>query len=184
MPTILQDREFYQAGIAGLEAYLLSNELFWPLSGGQQLPRLTVGGMLLAGLRLRARTTEAGEQATLDKLGLQLGEVRTRWRSAWERKAAREVHTSFTLWRNYLDDYRQSPELRAEEYSSQVQERVVLHLLGRELSPQPEELNVLPGLDRTLKGFLLPGGFVWEPDLAAAFPAGEYWFLYGKLKSS
>ncbi|MBI4769912.1 MAG: hypothetical protein HY784_05720, partial [Chloroflexi bacterium] len=45
--------------VAELESYLLSPELYWPLSGpplpgGQGYPRLTAGGLLLALARLSA----------------------------------------------------------------------------------------------------------------------------------
>ncbi len=52
MPTPAQDLSFFQAGLESLETYLLSEGLFWPLAG--DLPRLTVGGMLLAGKRIEA----------------------------------------------------------------------------------------------------------------------------------
>jgi len=184
MPTLIQDREFFEAGVGGMEAYLLSNELFWPLSGGHSLPRLTIGGLLLAGRRLRARTTTPAGRDEVNSLEAQLADIRSRWRAAWERKAGREVHSRLGLWQDFLAEYQRSPDLHADEYSQEVHERAVLHLLGNEFPSPLDEFRALHDLDQILKSHLHPGGFIWEPDLAASFPPDEYWFLYGKLKSS
>jgi hypothetical protein len=51
-----KDRAYLEAGIPELEDYLLSDELYWPISArGHNLPRLTIGGLLLANDRLEAR---------------------------------------------------------------------------------------------------------------------------------
>jgi hypothetical protein len=176
MPTLAQDLSYFQAGMESLEAYLLSEELFWPLAGN--LPRLTLSGMLLAGKRLEVRA-EAGEWLPLLT---RLEAVRSKWRSAWERKAAREVHARLDLWKNYLEEFQQN--LDPGVYSQQVQWRVMLQLLGGGLLIPPHDLETLNGLDEILKAFWLPGEFVWEADLSAAFPEPDYWFLYGALKIS
>jgi len=176
MPTLAQDISYFQAGIESLEAYLLSEELFWPLAGDQ--PRLTIGGMLLAGKRLKVRA-EAGMWVALLA---RLEAVRSKWRSAWERKAGREIHARLILWKNFLDELRQNSDPGV--YSQQVQWRVMLQLLGGGLLIPPHELEALSGLDAILKTFWIPGAFVWEADLSPAFPEPDYWFLYGKLKAS
>lgn len=183
MPTLAQDLAFVQAGLDELEAYLHSEVLYWPLSGPASLPRLTLGGLLLGLKRLRARCNSPAKAAQLTGLENRLDAVRSKWRSAWERKCRREVHARLNLWRNYLGDYRQSSESQAESYAEQVKERVLLQLLALELEAQTEEIESLAELDKMVKSSWLPEGFLWEPDLAAAFPEPEYWFLYGKLKS-
>jgi hypothetical protein len=176
MPALTQDLSYFQAGMESLEAYLLSEELFWPLTG--DLPRLTIGGMLLAGKRLEVRA-EAGEWMSLSD---SLDAVCMKWRSAWERKAGREIHARLDLWKNYLEELRQ--DFDPGVYSNQVQWRVMLQLLGGGFLIPPHQLDALSGLDATLKTFWLPGAFVWEADLSTVFPEPDYWFLYGKLKSS
>jgi hypothetical protein len=159
MSMLEKDSAYFQEGMESLEAYLLSSELFWPLKANQ--PRLTVGGMLLASQRLRARLSSAewGSRAE------QLDRVRLKWRSAWERKAGREVHARLDLWRNFLDDVRQS-EPGAGMYPQQVEYRV----------------EAVDALDRLLHTLWLPGAFVWDADLSGVFPEPEFWFLYGRLK--
>lgn len=182
MPSHEQDWAFFEAGVQVLSDYLLSEELFWPLSGSVALPRLTLGGMLLAQRRLRGVATDPGEEIRFRRGEDALDAMRSKWRSAWERKAAREVRARFDLWRNYLQDYRAAPAEYADAYPREVRWRAMLHLLLAELSETPPQAQALAGLDRLLRGFFLPGAFVWETELAGAFPAGEYWYLYGRLK--
>ena len=175
MSTLGKDIAYFQEGIESLEAYLLSNELFWPLKANQ--PRLTVGGMLLASQRLKARLSFGEWGSRLE----QIDRVRLKWRSAWERKAGREVHARFDLWRNFLDDVRRS-EADADRYSQQVEYRVMLQLLRDKLTVPVPDLDALDALDQLLHTIWLRGDFVWDADLQSVFPESEFWFLYGRLK--
>jgi hypothetical protein len=173
-----KDRAFIEAGIPELEAYLLSNELYWPITArGYDLPRLTVGGFLLARKRLEAR----GER--IEPLVAQLDAVRSKWRVAWETKAGREVGARMRLWSNYLSDYRHNPEGHADAYPHEVRYRAMLHLLLAELPTSPPEAEELAQLDSLLRANLISSDFVWEADLQSGFPHKVYWFLYGKLRS-
>jgi hypothetical protein len=171
-----QDLAYFRAGIEDLQDYLLSKELYWPLSG--DMPRLTLGGLLLALYRIRAR-----QQRNIQDLTRQLNEVHAKWRVAWENKAIREIHARLDLWRNYLLDYRADPDEYANAYPHEVQYRTMVDLLAEELPSTVRELDPLVSLDRILKGYFVPGLFVWETGLASSFPRDEYWFLYGKLKA-
>lgn len=173
-----KDQAYLEAGISELQDYLLSDELYWPVTArGYDLPRLTIGGLLLARKRLEAR----GER--IETLVAQWNAVRSKWRVAWETKAGREVQSRFGLWNNYLKDYRQNPEGHADSYRHEVSYRAMLQLLLAELpSPAPES-EALAQLDSLLRVNFLPGDFVWENGLQSGFPREVYWFLYGKLKS-
>ena len=177
MPTPEQDLAFVQTGLEELETYLLSDELFWPLAGPASLPRLTIGGLLLAMRRVQGRSPAAAIRA---EAALDL--VRSKWRSAWEKKARREVHARIALWTNYLADARQTPGMQDESYPQQVQVRAMLQLLAGELSEVLPGLPVLADLDIVLRSTWLPGAFAWDADLQAIFPREEFWFLYGTLK--
>jgi hypothetical protein len=182
MPTLEQDLAFVRAGLEELESYLLSDELYWPLSGPVDLPRFTIGGLLLSLKRAQARGRLPAIQTELTARAIALDLVRSKWRSAWERKVRREVHARLDLWKNYLADYRQSPETQSDLFHQQVEWRVLLHLLDGELSRPDKEFSILDDLDKVLKSFWLPGVFAWQTDLQDVFPQGEFWFLYGKLK--
>ena len=178
MNPIEKDRTYLEAGIPELEDYLLSKELYWPISArGLSLPRLTIGGILLAQVHLGAHVEQ------IESLMAQLDGVRLKWRAAWETKAGREVWARLRLWSNYLADYRQNPEGQADAYPQEVRYRVMLHLLLAELPASPLEQGALSQLDGVLRANLLAGDFIWEVGLQAGFPREVYWYLYGKLKS-
>ena len=177
MATVEKDAAYLEAGIPEMEAYLLSDELYWPITTrGYSLPRLTIGGILLAKTRLEAR----GER--IESLVAQLEAVHSKWRVAWETKAGRGVQARMRLWSNYLSDYRHNPEEYADAYPHEVRYRVMLHLLLAELpaAPEREELAQLDGL---LRANFMTGDFVWDAELSAGFPREVYWYLYGQLRS-
>jgi len=178
MTSAEKDKTYVEAGIPELEDYLLSDELYWPITArGFTLPRLTIGGILLAKARLEARNEQ------IDSMTARLEVVRSKWRAAWEAKAGREVQARMRLWGNYLSDYRQNPEGHADAYPHEVRYRVMLHLLINELSAPPPEQKELVQLDSLLRVNLISSGFIWETELQAGFSRGVYWYLYGKLKS-
>lgn len=171
MPDLVQDKRFFEAGISVLPDYLLCKEMFFPLGGN--LPRLTIGNLLLANLRLRAIDDQTGDS--------QVNSIRTKWRVAWEQKSAREIHVRLNLWKNFLGEYRNSKEGNADRFPIEVRHRAIIHLLSKETDKTPE-LDQLPQLDQMLMGSLTPGSYVWEKQVEPEFPQPEYWFLYGKLK--
>ncbi len=173
-----KDRAYLEAGIPELEDYLLSNELYWPVTARvYDLPRLTIGGLLLAQTRLEAR------RERIEALVAQLDAVRSKWRAAWETKAGREFRSRFGLWSNYVADYRHNPEEYADAYPHEVRYRAMLQLLLAELPAPPAEQESLSRLDGVLRASFSPGDFIWEVDLLPGFSREVYWFLYGKLVS-
>jgi len=173
MPNLDQDKRFLEAGISVLPDYLLSKELFYPLGG--DLPRLTVGNLLLAQLRRRSAGDIEAAEAPIES-------VRGKWRYAWNQKASREIHSRLGLWRNFLNDYRAFPGGNADRFTAEVRNRVILGLLFKE-TDQTSERSQLVRMDSRLREGLLPGNFVWENQVEAGFPKPEYWYLYGHLKS-
>ena len=183
MPAHALDRDYFEAGLRDLSEYLLSNELYWPLSPGRSdLPRLTVGGLLICRLRLRARSAPGEERTRFGHLEAQLDEIRSRWRAAWDARVARESRARLDLWRNYIVDDRRLPDEKAGVYRHEVQGRVMIHLLGDEVPLPPAETEALAGLDQILEAHFRPGKFVWESGLATEFPETPFWYLYGTLQ--
>jgi uncharacterized protein YukE len=178
MTSTEKDRIYLESGIPELKGYLLSDELYWPITArGHDLPRLTIGGLLLAKTRLEAR----GER--IEALMAQLDAVRSKWQVAWETKAGREFKSRFGLWNNYLKDYRQNAERHADAYPQEVRNRAMLQLLRTEIPEALPEREALASSDSMLRTSLSPSAFIWEPNLQSGFPRGDYWFLYGKLNS-
>lgn len=178
MTSIEKDKAYLEAGIPELGDYLLSQELYWPISArGFDLPRLTIGSILLTRVQMEAR----GER--IDSLVARLDRVRSKWRVAWETKAGREVQARLRLWGNYLADYRHNPEGHADAYPHEVHYRVILHLLLAELPIPLAEQEELSRLDSVVRANFTSGYFIWETNLQPGFPPEVYWFLYGKLRS-
>jgi len=163
MSKLDQDLQYLDAGLRELQDYLLSKELYWTLSDSSSLPRLTLGGLLLARQRLGSR---ANSQAA------QIEAIRSKWRTAWDAKASHEVRARGDLWKNYLQDYRESPESNIGEYPQQVRNRAMLALLGEKSDP----------FDEFVKSVFVSGDFIWEKECADKFPRDAFWFLFGKLK--
>ena len=175
MPSAEYDLRYLDAGVKLLEGYLLSKDVYWPVGvtpppGETPYPRLTLGGMELALLRARARALNASQQAQLAKIDEQMDAVRSRWRVAWGQKATAEFHARLTLWRNFIEEYRESPESNASRYPYEVSRRVLLHLLGAEANSPPQaELDLLDGLDRFVRAVLTPGDFFGTPSCSPVF---------------
>jgi hypothetical protein len=160
MPT-QKDKLYLAASVPQLQDYLLSKELYYPLSFA--LPQLTLGGILLSLARLG---TEAA------KFEAQVEAVRTRWRSAWDTKASREVRARSQLWMNYLAEYREDRKTGVHLYSKNVRYRAMMSLLGR----------IEDDSDAFVKSVFKEGGFVWEEECAQNFPRKTFWYLFGTLK--
>ncbi len=187
MPTTENDIGFFQAAVPELKAYLLSDLLFWPLSGGPQTggsayPSLTLGGLLLARARLDAQIP-ASAGGTLVGLEREMDTSKQRWGAAWARKASWEFSSRLKQWQNFLEDYRRNPETQAGFYPHEVRLRVILALLEPDLEGKDKSLSKpLAALDSLLQVVVQGGDFVWDAALQAGFPSDPYWYLYGTLK--
>jgi hypothetical protein len=156
-----KDNLYLAAGVPQLQDYLLGKELYYPLSFA--LSQLTLGGILLSLARLG---TEAA------KFEAQVEAVHTRWRSAWDTKASREVRARSQLWMNYLAEYREDRKAGVHLYSQNVRYRAMMSLLGR----------IEDDSDAFVKSVFREGGFVWEEECAQNFPRETFWYLFGTLK--
>jgi len=184
MPDFSYHQGYLRAGLAQIEGYLLSDELFWPLniSASTELsyPSLTLGGLLLHQKFARSLAQTAPQFVSLQKLESQLEALRLQWRVAWERKATREFRARLRQWENVLREIRSDPAEHTAYYRYEVRWRVILELLrGETRAIDLADLENLRGLDLLLRVLSAPGDFIWEPELAPAFPEGDYWYLWG-----
>lgn len=187
MPDPQYDLIYLKAGLSGLNDYLHSDEVYWPLhavsqSGQPPFPQLTLDGLLLAVARLQARTLPIQQEAQFQQLVSELEVVRGKRRVAWEKKATHNFRARLTLWRNFLVELRDDPEAHADRYSYEVTRRVQLALLSEDARQRPAaEDELLYMLDALLKALFVPGDFVWDSELAPGFPPSTYWYLYGHI---
>lgn len=180
-----RDLAYLRLAVPDLESFVLSKDLFWPLPGGVAsltspgMNQLSLGGVLLC----RARA-EGLSRAQVEDVLRQMDEVRERWRSNWEKKAAREFRSRVELWKKALEELLGPEKGAFSAYPARVQLRAMLELLGREFDASAlVETEVLRELDRRLKAGTQDGPFVWEAPLQDAFPAEVFWFLYRQRKN-
>lgn len=181
------DYRFLKAGLEELEKYLLSQEVFWPLSlhaavDQAPYPQMTLGWLLLAYRRAKALARNPDENADIERQCQKLEEIRARWRTAWAQKARREFRNRLNLWRDFLEEYHKETETHFDRYGYEVGRRVLLQLLLGEAEELPEaDQEMLDGLDEWLRTIIHPGEFTWQGELIETFPKETYWFLYGSL---
>lgn len=178
-----QDRWYVEEALPQLQEYLPGEELYWALGGS--LPRLTPGNLLLALKRL-----EAVDPHSAWTLRGKLDSIQAQWRSAWDKKTARETESRLRLWSQFLTEQAREEGPHRAHYAASVRERVILQLLssgrssGEAISrpaAQSPKGETLAELDALLRARFQPGGFTWQPLYQGAFPEREFWFLYGSL---
>ena len=190
MPNPYFDLKYASAGLAALKGYLLTKELFWPISlsaagQGSISPKLTAGNLLLTFTRLlayyKSRTLDAVQQSEFTRLEREFDALKRKWQVAWEEKANREFASRLRQWSHYLDEFSLNPDAQAPYYRSEVRLRVLLELLKDDLGEVPQEdLSVL---DESLRAQFIEGDFIWDEGLADGFPQDNYWYLYGQLSN-
>ena len=174
-----------------IEDYILSSEVFWPLSKrsptGSPLPRMTLGGLVLTlnELKVQEKDMSPSQRADHDRLFLQMERVRVKWAVGLERKAAQELRSRLNLWRAYLYDIEERVDT-AENYPYEVRHRVMFEQLADLSIRQPEtkpRVNEMRSLDLRLKSIFAPGAFVWDARLEDIYPRSPFWYLYGLPRS-
>lgn len=169
-----QDIRYLTEALPQLQDYLLSEPLYTPLGGG--LPQLSLGFLSLTLRRVDALQPEAAAS-----FHQQVDTVCAQWRSAWEKKAAREAAGRLRLWSAFLSDYRAAADKGMDWYRTEARGRAILQILLDDLPDMPDK-TLLAGLDASLKARFVPGDFLWEAALRSAFPPQAFWFLYGRPK--
>ncbi len=184
MATVEQDLAYLKIAAEEIQGYLLSGEIYWPLEGpGARVlapnSRMTLGSLLLVERRLQAWPLSPVQQMEANRLGHRIESARDEWRSHWELKAQKEFPARLTLWSNYLFDMRQDPKQVHQNYSFEVQRRVILELLKSEAPISAEDIQRLQEQDNLLDKFFKLSDFIWDAALAKVFPPEPFWYLYG-----
>ncbi|NMC34993.1 MAG: hypothetical protein GYA36_21440 [Veillonellaceae bacterium] len=179
-----RDWAFLEVAVGGLEEYLQSSILYYPLGytrKAQGLLQLTLGNLLVTTARLQAIQWDGADKGKLDILLETVDAVRSRWRAGWNKKAEQEIPARLNLWKNSLRDWADNHEHTLAGYRHQVRWRVILHLLMAENGRHYHEESILAGLDSRLRMISTPGDFLWEPEIEQGFSKQVYWYLYLKV---
>lgn len=185
-------QRYLQAALREMQAYLLSAELFWPLSGGAftaggSFPQLTVGNVLLAFDALAAANASEGGTgwAEVQRLEAEWEAQRIRWAAHVEAKAKRELASRLRQWLAYVEDV--SDAHLAEDYVGSVRPRLLAERLLDVLPKGPETARAREQLaqgDRRIDPFLQAGPFVLDPALQARYPEPHFSMLYRQPRSA
>ncbi len=98
--SIASDLATLRAFLAEIELYLKSDVIYWPMGGqvfGQQMPALTLGGLLFVRRVLSARRNQLAPTQTIefDQLDQQAEAFFSRWPVNIEKKALRHLRYSY-----------------------------------------------------------------------------------------
>jgi hypothetical protein len=180
-----EDLEIMAAMAGEMDEYLKSDVLFWPMARGS-MPRLTLGGYLMREQRLGALQDQLSTeekrrfQAARDTFDEALREKVVRF----EQRAHQELHARLRQWGEYLRELKSDAATNSGYYPSAVETRAMIAALVDRLRTPPykaEEraLEQLALLDQNLRRRWQPDDFVWPHGWEKAYPAAEYWWLYG-----
>ena len=174
--------------LAEFEAFIHSQELFWPLQkksfGGVYFPQLSLGALLLtldeldASKQLMNPRQEQEFSIHFAVFERALG----KWRVAIEQKASREMITRTNLWNAYLQDIQEDPDAK-EDYVREVRNRVLitkLKRLGSYESLEGVEPEISHALDKQMALDAQPADFLWDEKLKPIYPIKKFPFLYSK----
>jgi hypothetical protein len=176
-----------------LEEYLRSRELFWEPNrhrpGGMDLPKLTVGGFLLALRRLDTlRVRLDHDQAVIySQAQAALAWQKKEWGVRYQDKLTRDLRSRLDAWAWYLEDCEKQGEAAIVHYPRQVETRVKIDLLldeAHEVALDVDEFRQRQvTLDERLGAFFTVGEFCWLEELAPGFPPDRFWYLWGYPRS-
>jgi hypothetical protein len=168
-----------QSMLRDLEEYLKSDVLYWhvaePNPLGSQMPQLTIGALLEALVRAEAGGADATARAAARSLQ---DRIRSAHPALYVSKAIYELHSRLDAWKANLTDEGRKTKLF---YAQDARVRAKIYLLENALGADtPAELQKYrEQLDRDLYEIFVPGEFIWDARLQAAFPKTPCWWLYG-----
>lgn len=167
---------------ANLTPYIYEDDLYGILPG--DLPRLTLGGLLMRLARLDALSEQlpAPQRQAAKSARHRLDEVRDKWRVHFEKKAIQEVRSRMVHLHQFLKEAEENPNRIAPDCPSAMEKRVIVELLKDEAIQlgvwTPELANTLLVIDSQIRRLGESREFIWDPSVEAAYPSDKYWFLY------
>ncbi len=192
MPTLIYDVDkdvrALSAMASNLTPYLYEDELYGYLSG--DLPRLTLGGLLLRLYRLRRLNSSLlgpDQETQVQDAAINFDAARSEWSVHYKSKLAAELKSRLDALDRYLQNCSEQPQGCAADYPVQAEKRTMIQHLYGELAQQddvPDELEArLKQTDNRLRRMLSGGEFVFDARLKDVYPLDEFWWLYGRISA-
>jgi len=180
------DLEIVEGMIPVLEDYIIKDEVYRtviiPTSSGDQNIRMT-GGDLLARLHrlngVREELTEAQKQR-FDAAQSRANQIIQSLNSRFKQRLLREMKARLDSLRWFFDDCGADRQRCRVEYPFEMRNRqrveeIIKHV-GKDV---PEDLrSLLSRIDKRIREFAAPGGFIWSPRVEKVYPRDRYWYLY------
>jgi len=178
------DLKALEAMASNLTPYLYENALYGTLS--MNLPKLTVGGLLLRLYRLEQleKTLTNHQQERLRDAKINFEQQRSEWMVHYEGKITHELQARLRDLGNYLNDYDRHPKSTANGYPVEATRRTIIHHLmleAQHLALWTDELaDTLRRADSRLQAALTldTPSFVWDDLLKQMYPMDDFWWLY------
>ncbi len=187
---LARDVDVLEAMSNEMADYLDSDVLFWPM-GLSNMPMLTLGGYLMREYRLQALQDQlsAEDWARVAAAVSRFNEVLANRVVRFEKKAGAELEARLRQWQEYLKEVHSDSADRAANYATAVETRAMIDELVARLTMPPYRLpdraaEYLSTLNTVQRNRWQPGEFVWPESWESAYPAADYWWLYGSLPSS
>ena len=180
------DLEIVEGMIPVLEDYIIKDDVYrtviLPTSAGDQNIRMT-GGDLLARLhRLNGERGDlnAAQQQRLDAAQGKADEIIRSLKTRFNQRLLREMKARLDSLRWFFDDCGGDRQRCRVEYPFEMRNRQrieeILKQTGKDV---PADLMaLLSRVDKRIREFGVPGGFIWTPRVEKVYPREPYWYLY------
>lgn len=180
-----RDVEVLVAMASSLTPYLYEDEVYGYLGG--DMPRLTLGGLLLRLYRLSRLDDHlsADQQTQVQDAHINFDAERSKWAVHYENKLQRELLMRIDALEQFLKEYAEDPQPCAASYPAQSEKRTMIHHLYQEAKEQEVLLHDthlrLTEVDGQLRRILRDGEFITDDRLKEAYPPDTFWWLYGHV---
>jgi hypothetical protein len=181
---IAHDVETVEAMVKRLVPYVYESELYGLMP--DNLPRLTVGGllMLLYRLSIIADQLSFEQRKQLQVAQNQFNQVRLEWSVAVEGKIQREFRARLDAMNQLLSEYNENATTDLDDYPVMAEKRIILEAL-KDFAPIHNHVafemhKMLVTLDQQLRQYTRPSDFLLDSYLERAYPNDQFWFLYAK----
>lgn len=178
-----RDVRTVEAMAARLKPYVYEKELYGVMPG--DLPRLTLGGLLMRLQRLSALTDllSPKQQTIVQTAQQQLDSIRQEWGVAYEDKLQHEFTARLNTLGQFLSECHETPRGCFEAYPSAIEKRVIAQVIADEMEARhtatPITRAALTDMDSSLRRYVKPAdAFIWDSRLKPAYPRDQYWYLY------
>ena len=175
-----------QRMVTDLDSYLKSDVLYWHVTDpnplGSHKPQLTIGALLEALTRAEAGKADLlpSQQKELQAVHQQLDRIRAAHPALYVGKAIHELHSRLTAYQaNLADAQRQTRVFYAQDAHVRAKIYLLEQALGTDMTSELQQLR--EQIDQDLYEIFVPGDFIWDARLQAAFPKDPCWWLYGHL---